>query len=527
MCEHSLRRKIKSPAFKAWVSMEAASLCVLFIMVSPCLLSAEPLSVSDKAPSAKSETTAETKTKVPLPKTTAETTPETQVAPPAAYKHIKIPAPEKAPDTLGFLTKSMVSTSIPEISKWEQNMSSYGLKHFTQVMRGVGDETGVWYYDGIKVYYQIAAYTGDDKWLEGVKSNLKTYRDSGVMPARGRIGGWRLFPHGLKMDYLKTGDTKSREAIILLAKNGAFANMRAERAKMANVALSRETAYNINCWQTARELDEPGFGEDAFIDVALGHLKTWSDWLKNPSQKFPTSFSDSTGYQPFMFALTCEALIRHAESKFAGSSRRQQIVESIKETAELTFKAAYQPQSEALWYESNKKVAAPDLGLLICPLYGWLWHRTGDGKFRDMGDKLFAGGVKGAFLNGGKQFSQNYRWSFDFVKWRSITPDPSFSGGGAKAEKPADSLKYCVVFPNPFRLSGSLKFTVEKIFPKCTLAILNSAGEKVIVLNSGKKDYLEWDGKNEKKEPVPEGSYSYLIQTKEGAEKKGAFEIKK
>ena len=33
------------------------------------------------------------------------------------------------------------------------------------------------------------------------------------------------------------------------------------------------------------------------------------------------------------------------------------------------------------------------------------------------------GGVEGAWLDQGKQFSQNYRWSFDFVKWR-LNPDP-------------------------------------------------------------------------------------------------------
>lgn len=28
---------------------------------------------------------------------------------------------------------------------------------------------------------------------------------------------------------------------------------------------------------------------------------------------------------------------------------------------------------------------------------------------------------------GGKQFSQNYHWSFDYVRWRSVAPEPNLN----------------------------------------------------------------------------------------------------
>ena len=65
------------------------------------------------------------------------------------------------------------------------------------------------------------------------------------------------------------------------------------------------------------------------------------------------------------------------------------------------------------------KPGAPDLNLLIAPAFAWLYQRTGDTTYRDRGDQIFAGGVKGAYLDGAKQFNQSYMWSFDFVKWRS------------------------------------------------------------------------------------------------------------
>ena len=59
-----------------------------------------------------------------------------------------------------------------------------------------------------------------------------------------------------------------------------------------------------------------------------------------------------------------------------------------------------------------------NLNLLIAPVYAWLYMRTADTIYRDRGDKVFAGGVKKAWLHGDKQFKQNYHWSFDYVKWR-------------------------------------------------------------------------------------------------------------
>ena len=62
---------------------------------------------------------------------------------------------------------------------------------------------------------------------------------------------------------------------------------------------------------------------------------------------------------------------------------------------------------------------APDLNLLIAPMYAFLYRQTGEAKYREQGDALFAAGVDGSWLDGAKQFNQSYWWSFDYVKWRS------------------------------------------------------------------------------------------------------------
>ncbi len=63
-----------------------------------------------------------------------------------------------------------------------------------------------------------------------------------------------------------------------------------------------------------------------------------------------------------------------------------------------------------------------ELNMLIAPVYAWLYHQTGDATYRTRGDDVFRGGVVGAWLDGAKQFNQNYRWSFAYVAWREAAP---------------------------------------------------------------------------------------------------------
>jgi len=88
---------------------------------------------------------------------------------------------------------------------------------------------------------------------------------------------------------------------------------------------------------------------------------------------------------------------------------------------------------QSFWYEnwvSDPSIpfpaqrGAPDLNLVIAPAFAWVYQQTGDLTYRDRGDAVFAGGVLNAYLAGGKQFDQNYSWSFDYVKWRGAAAAP-------------------------------------------------------------------------------------------------------
>ena len=325
-------------------------------------------------------------------------------------------------------TAAVAMLPIPHLKEWEDNMVRYGAKHLHPMSEV--NEQDVWYYDGIKVYYQIAEYTKDTHWRTGAQYAKELYRDKLVLPNDGKIGGWRLFPHGLYLDYGLTGADKSKQAALLIARNGAFADRKRDysatsRYDLRTVGLSREVAYNIHCYHVARDLGDLAFrGPDPYIDFALGHLDAWLDWLgRSPRPTYPYTPRGATeGFQPFMVGLTMEALIRYAERRDADTERKNRSLHVIAEAARLMWDVAWLQESEAFYYESNARRAAPDLNLLIAPAYAWVWHKTGEQKYLVMADKMFAGGVKRAWLDGGKQFSQNYRWSFDYIKWRSGKP---------------------------------------------------------------------------------------------------------
>ena len=85
------------------------------------------------------------------------------------------------------------------------------------------------YYDGESVFYQIADYTGDLSWLACADKAEKLYRDGYVFPNNGNVPGYWNFTRGLTTDALRTGDTRSAQAVHLLATNGALHGYRLQQ----------------------------------------------------------------------------------------------------------------------------------------------------------------------------------------------------------------------------------------------------------------------------------------------------------
>ena len=152
----------------------------------------------------------------------------------------------------------------------------------------------------------------------------------------------------------------------------------------------------------------------ALVEQALGHLDQWF-----VSQTAPYM-------QPFMVGLTLQALIQVQET--IPDSR---IPAAISTALEGLWTRTWVPSAEAFMYVDRESPEggtqpATDLNLLIAPAYAWMYLQTADTRYRDRGDQVFAGGVKFAWIDGSKQFNQNYMWSFAYVSWRHMADQLHF-----------------------------------------------------------------------------------------------------
>ncbi len=315
------------------------------------------------------------------------------------------------PEPVSVLTSATFppSLALPNQSTWERDMLTYGQKHCTESEASLW-EGNPWYYDGERVYSQIAEYTQDGYWYSCAELQESVYRPY-VIANGGGLPGYRVFPHGLAMDYERTGDVLSRDAVELLY-GGGWANV-GNLAYDISWESSREVAYALNTHVMHERLG--GARSQSLQDLAeavMGHFDQWFVSGKTPY------------VQPFMVALSAEALIGYYE--LTGDNR---VPPLLKLAADKLWERSWNSSSHGFMYYNGDGTSgpAPDLNLLIVPLYGWVYRQTADSAYRSMGDEIFTGGVEGAWLDGGKQFSQNYRWSFDYLKWRSasVTADPA------------------------------------------------------------------------------------------------------
>ena len=322
----------------------------------------------------------------------------------------------------GPLPKQVISSipPIPALSTWQTNMTSIGktLCNSASIISQGTWNGNIWFYDGIRVYYQIADYTGDSSWnacAGYVESVYKPY----VLNTPG-VPGYYVFPHGLYQAYLRNNnDTDAKTAAIDLATQSAFSGKGGGVNDTTDDTPLRETAFLVSAYRIAGYLGSPNPTLYArAVDYLLG--------------AFDQEFVSQTNsfHKPFMTGLAMEALIQYYMD-----SNDPRVPPAIKAAVDWLWANATMPdpldptgKSTTFYYENTDSPLSPspDLNLLIAPAYAWLYKITGNPIYQQEGDALFQDGVTYACAScDGKHFSQNYRWSFDYVNWRShpdITP---------------------------------------------------------------------------------------------------------
>jgi len=327
------------------------------------------------------------------------------------------------------------NSAVPNLAEWESNMISYGRQHCNELQPGGAPENyqlEYTYYDAESVYYQIMKYTGDPTWKYCAALAQGLYRDKILLPQNGKIPGYWAFTKGLLLDWQRTKDQVDQRAVDGIVQNAAF-HGETPLDWTASIDSSREVAYAIMNYLNAEAMGEPRRQRLAdMVNQALGHIDQWFVLKTAPYMR------------PFMVAITCKALIQYYDV-----TQDPRVLPAVKKAIDGTWAQAWLAQlqtfqytnvdtrsisSSSMGYNTGGTDPAPDLNLLIAPVYAWWYMQSGDTVYRDKADQIFAGGVTkgGPALYYAKQFNQNYWWSFDYLTFRRLAQPGTKTGSSVQ-----------------------------------------------------------------------------------------------
>ena len=354
----------------------------------------------------------------------------------------------------------------PLHAQWEANMLAAGAQwgdYLTAFFpaQGTYQEATYTYYDSQRVFYNIAEYTGNAPlWeayaLEGerVYLNYTLYSINDFYGYDFSFPGYRRFSHGFLGHWARDPLAHGTEYLIKIRDNPAYSNP--DTAGKANewywVRYSREVAYALSAHVNAEKagLARNNARLPLYVAMALSHVNEWVTGQRgNPDEGY-------NRFAPFMAGLTSEALIEYYEWEAAqGNTPDNTIPNALQSLADFVWSSTVVGGSAVglpMWvpdvggtgfphndtggsgvggfrYEDRLNTESPgdlttrvdpDLGLLLAPLYAWLYMRTGDVGYIDKGDLIWEGCVALASVDWNtKIFNQSYRWSFDYMKWRN------------------------------------------------------------------------------------------------------------
>lgn len=294
------------------------------------------------------------------------------------------------------------------------------------------------YYDMEYCGYKIKDHAGGgsfDQWIADCYSNYRNYY---VVPAGGGVQGFRNFTEGFYEDVARATvrAVNAKAAIQSILDNSNF--VRSDN--LSDDLLSRECAYAlmaiINGTRAGCTIDATVTARiPVLLGWCLGHIDQWCTLLT------------ADYYRPFMGGITAHALVHY----FTHVSEDSRIVPALivleAYTTSTCWKAAAGAwgQGKSFLYtdrfvvDSADTETAPDLNMMICPMWGFLYHQTGTQSYRDMGDLIFEGAISvydgdgfyqsGAYLGtrsasnpSGKQYDQQFIWGTKYIEYAEATP---------------------------------------------------------------------------------------------------------
>lgn len=407
---------------------------------------------------------------VPGPYQVAITLATNGVSQAATYDFTVQPAPTAPPKP------QLTQKAIPGLGTWEKQMYELGKKWC--IYRDEQNAAGIfvdnwgwtgdaWFYDGGRVYESIDTYTAaaghpmHAAWQHCALTILNPYANY-LVANKGNMAGYSIFTYGMAMNYWRT---KSE-----VMKNGvnAVSTLGPQRVSCGSIDIGgiRENAYRSNAWMTNEMLGAPRWPLlQRNIDKLMGNLNMAAQ-------------GNTESVHPFMVGLGMDALIHWYELNLAEGHPDYRVLPVVKEALDGLWRNSWLPKENMFRYAPfrlppNEGNEYTNLNNLVSDAYAWYWMMTGDTTERDRGDLLFAHAFDNPDGYGwsGKQFSQEFEFSFDFVRYRqgqttsSVTEaNNPYTGPYADTDPPISEKVNCDPNYFPNCKAGTIGSTTATIF---------------------------------------------------------------
>jgi hypothetical protein len=366
---------------------------------------------------------------------------------------------------------------IPGLATWEKQMFDLGKRwclyrdeqntagNFVDNWGWTGD---AWFYDGGRVYQSIDTYTAaaghpnHAAWQHCALTLLDPYANY-LVANNGAMAGYSIFPYGMAMNFYRTKAEVMRNGITAVATVGP----QKQSCGYVDPGGIRENSYRSNAWMANEMLGAPRWPLlQRNIDKVMGNLNMANRGLAG-------------SVHPFMLGIGMETLIHWYDLNLAEGHPDYRVLPVIKETLDAMWRDLWVPKQNILIYERytlppNHSISYGALNNLVSVAYAWYWVQTGDTVERDHGDLLFQHAFddpEGGYSWSGKQFSQEFEFSFDFVRYRQglttssvVQENNPYTGPYADTNPPISEKVNCDPNHFPNCKAGTIGSTTATIF---------------------------------------------------------------
>jgi Ca2+-binding RTX toxin-like protein len=325
-------------------------------------------------------------------------------------------------------------------ARYEQDFAKYDDSHWSA---DGADWAQSNYYDRAFINYVWYARTGEETYLEHGNAIAEDYLKNYVEANDYAVASWWSMPKGLAAHYLVNGDQASLTALGKMADE--VVNPWNTENNWANLfdthqSEGREQARALETLTDAILVGAPSVGvpniQPNGEDWGVSGGNDFRALAKSLVDKVLTSdFQHADGSRPnyveggtadghpidkpFMNGLMNEALINYYEQVDADP----RIIPFVKANLDYMWAHEWDANAKAFQYidepaaSGTADTPSPDLNMLIVNGFGFVYQHTGDATYLHRGDLVYEGGVEGTWLEGSKQFNQEYASSYNYVAY--------------------------------------------------------------------------------------------------------------